>query len=248
MPASWWASHPRIIPAACLPAWNCSACWRRGPSRPGAAPTPRPAQLVGDFLAGRPSTQLGSVVPSYKPGVTPTDLSLCLPDFAVAAIREALPVFGRQIRGFDMHDAVMTGVETRTSSPVRITRGAGMQSLNTAGLFPAGEGAGYAGRYIVRRDRRHTGRGGAGGQPLAIGNRGHGKARCSFLKKRTKRLLAVLSRSRRRAYANGKKSFASFLQNRSPSYYATSVCITSPFIGWPQDPKAYRYADLCCRA
>ncbi|MBW6398678.1 NAD(P)/FAD-dependent oxidoreductase [Roseomonas sp. HJA6] len=104
-----------------------------------------PAQRVGDFLAGRPSTELGSVVPSYKPGVTPTDLARCLPDFVVAAIREALPAFGRQIRGFDMEDAVMTGVETRTSSPIRIRRGADFQSINTQGLFPAGEGAGYAG-------------------------------------------------------------------------------------------------------
>ena len=104
-----------------------------------------PAQRVGDFLAGRPSTALGEVVPSYKPGVTPTDLALCLPDFAVAAIREALPAFGRQIPGFDMADAVMTGVETRTSSPIRIRRDATFQSLNTRGLYPAGEGAGYAG-------------------------------------------------------------------------------------------------------
>ncbi len=104
-----------------------------------------PAQLVGDFLAGRPSTTLGSVAPSYKPGLTPTDLSLCLPDFAVAAIREALPEFARQIPGFDMADAVMTGVETRTSSPIRIRRDATCQSINTRGLFPAGEGAGYAG-------------------------------------------------------------------------------------------------------
>ena len=104
-----------------------------------------PAQRVGDFLAGRPSTTLGSVVPSYKPGVTPTDLSRCLPDFAVAAIREALPAFGRQIRGYDMEDAVMTGVETRTSSPIRIRRNARFHSVNTLGLYPAGEGAGYAG-------------------------------------------------------------------------------------------------------
>jgi uncharacterized FAD-dependent dehydrogenase len=104
-----------------------------------------PAQRVGDFLAGRASTSLGAVIPSYKPGVTPTDLARCLPDFAVAAIREALPAFGRQIRGFDMDDAVMTGVETRTSSPVRIRRDAAMRSVNTLGLYPAGEGAGYAG-------------------------------------------------------------------------------------------------------
>jgi len=104
-----------------------------------------PAQRVEDFLAGRASTTLGAVVPSYKPGVTPTDLALCLPDFAVTAIREALPAFGKQIAGFDMADAVMTGVETRTSSPVRIRRDASLQSLNTRGLYPAGEGAGYAG-------------------------------------------------------------------------------------------------------
>jgi uncharacterized protein len=104
-----------------------------------------PAQRVGDFLAKRASTELGAVVPSYKPGVTPTDLSSCLPDYAVAAIREALPAFERQLKGFSMADAVMTGVETRTSSPLRITRGPDFQSLNTRGLFPAGEGAGYAG-------------------------------------------------------------------------------------------------------
>lgn len=104
-----------------------------------------PAQLVGDFLAGRPSTALGSVTPSYKPGVTLTDLSSSLPDYAIAAIREALPAFERQIKGFSMHDAVLTGVETRTSSPLRITRRDDFQSMNTDGLFPAGEGAGYAG-------------------------------------------------------------------------------------------------------
>ena len=107
-----------------------------------------PAQLVGDFLAGRPSTMLGSVVPSYRPGVTPTDLSDCLPDYAIAAIREALPVFGRQIPGFDMADAVLTGVETRTSSPIRIARGENLASRNTSGLFPAGEGAGFAGGIL----------------------------------------------------------------------------------------------------
>ncbi|MBY0583729.1 MAG: NAD(P)/FAD-dependent oxidoreductase, partial [Sphingomonas sp.] len=107
-----------------------------------------PAQRLGDFLAGRPSTTLGAVVPSYRPGVHPTDLAECLPDFAVAAMREALPVFGRQIKGYDHPDVVMTGVETRTSSPVRFTRGEDMQSLNIAGLFPAGEGAGYAGGIL----------------------------------------------------------------------------------------------------
>ena len=107
-----------------------------------------PAQRVGDFLAGRASTSLGSVVPSYRPGVTPTDLAQCLPEFAVEAMREAIPVFGLQIAGYDHPDVVMTGVETRTSSPVRFTRGEDMQSLNTAGLFPAGEGAGYAGGIL----------------------------------------------------------------------------------------------------
>ncbi len=107
-----------------------------------------PAQLVGDFLAGRPSTALGSVSPSYKPGVFMTDLSSCVPDYAAAAIREALPAFDKQIRGFAMHDAVLTGVETRTSSPIRIVRDKAYQSLNTRGLFPAGEGAGYAGGIL----------------------------------------------------------------------------------------------------
>ncbi len=107
-----------------------------------------PAQRLGDFLAGRASTSLGSVVPSYRPGVQPADLADCLPDYAVAAMREALPVFGRQIPGYDHPDVVMTGVETRTSSPVRFTRGADLQSLNTAGLYPAGEGAGYAGGIL----------------------------------------------------------------------------------------------------
>jgi uncharacterized FAD-dependent dehydrogenase len=122
--------------------------WEEQAFLAGGSSYAAPGQLVGDFLAGRPSTTLGAVVPSYKPGVTPTDLARCLPAFAVTAIREALPVFGRRIAGFDMADAVMTGVETRTSSPIRITRGADFQSLNTAGLFPAGEGAGYAGGIL----------------------------------------------------------------------------------------------------
>ncbi len=105
-----------------------------------------PAQLVGDFVAGVASTALGSVEPSYKPGVTMTDLASALPDYAVTAIREAIPAFEKQIPGFFMSDAVLTGVETRTSSPIRITRrDDDLQSLNVRGLFPAGEGAGYAG-------------------------------------------------------------------------------------------------------
>jgi len=107
-----------------------------------------PGQLVGDFLAGRPSTQLGSVIPSYTPGVHLCDLSTALPDYAIAAIREALPAFDRQIHGFAMADAKLTGVETRTSSPLRITRGKDFQSINVKGLYPAGEGAGYAGGIL----------------------------------------------------------------------------------------------------
>ena len=107
-----------------------------------------PGQLVGDFIADRPSTALGTVMPSYTPGVTLGDLNTALPDYAIAAIREALPAFDKQIRGFAMRDAVLTGVETRTSAPIRITRNDGCQSLNTRGLFPAGEGAGYAGGIL----------------------------------------------------------------------------------------------------
>jgi len=107
-----------------------------------------PAQRVGDFLARRESATLGEVVPSYRPGVRPTDLAACLPDFAVAAIRESLPAFDRQIKGFALADAVLTGVETRTSSPVRIRRDDSFQSVNTRGLYPAGEGAGYAGGIL----------------------------------------------------------------------------------------------------
>ncbi|MEY4159572.1 MAG: hypothetical protein RLZZ136_193 [Pseudomonadota bacterium] len=108
-----------------------------------------PGQKVSDLLAGRPSSgDFGSVVPSYQPGVTLTDLSLCLPDFVMESLREAIPVFGRQIAGYDHPDVIMTGVESRTSSPVRFTRGADLQSLNTRGLYPAGEGAGYAGGIL----------------------------------------------------------------------------------------------------
>jgi len=107
-----------------------------------------PGQLVGDFLARRPSSALGSVQPSYTPGVHLCDLSPALPEYAITAIREALPAFDKKIKGFAMNDAVLTGVETRTSSPVRIKRNAQYQSLNTKGLYPAGEGAGYAGGIL----------------------------------------------------------------------------------------------------
>ncbi len=107
-----------------------------------------PGQLVGDFIKNLPSSQFGSVLPSYKPGVKLGSLTTALPDYAIAAIREALPAFGMKIKGFDMHDAVLTGVETRTSAPLRITRAEDFQSLNVAGLYPAGEGAGYAGGIL----------------------------------------------------------------------------------------------------
>ena len=114
----------------------------------GGATYEAPGQLVGDFMAGRPSTVLGDIVPSYRPGVHLTKLDQCLPSFVVEAIREALPTFGRQIKGYARADAVLTGVETRTSSPIRITRGADLCSVNTRGLYPAGEGAGYAGGIL----------------------------------------------------------------------------------------------------
>jgi len=107
-----------------------------------------PGQLVGDFLNHRPSTALGVVKPSYAPGVHLTDLSQSLPEYAIAAIREAIPAFNKQIKGFAMDDAMLTGVETRTSSPIRIKRNEDYQSINTVGLYPAGEGAGYAGGIL----------------------------------------------------------------------------------------------------
>ncbi len=107
-----------------------------------------PGQLVGDFLVQRPSSALGSVQPSYTPGVHLCDLSLALPDYAITAIREAIPAFDKKIKGFAMNDAVLTGVETRTSSPIRIKRNEHFQSLNIKGLYPAGEGAGYAGGIL----------------------------------------------------------------------------------------------------
>ncbi|AQT69413.1 hypothetical protein STSP2_02602 [Anaerohalosphaera lusitana] len=107
-----------------------------------------PAQTVGDFLAGRPTTRFGNVLPSFRPGVTGCDLRHCLPDYVAAAICEAIPAMSRKLENFDMPDAVLTGVETRSSSPVRILRGDDFCSLNTAGLYPAGEGAGYAGGII----------------------------------------------------------------------------------------------------
>jgi uncharacterized FAD-dependent dehydrogenase len=119
--------------------------WERAAFRAGGETYAAPAQTVGDLLAHRASTALGQVTPSYKRAARPADLAACLPAFAIEAIREALGKFDRDIPGFAMHDAVLTGVETRTSSPIRIPRGPDGHSLNTPGLFPAGEGAGYAG-------------------------------------------------------------------------------------------------------
>ena len=108
-----------------------------------------PGQLIGDFVAGLASTELGSVIPSYKPAVHLTDLAPSLPEYAIAALREAFPAFNKQIKGYYQMDAILTGVETRTSSPIRIKRrDDDLQSLNTRGLFPAGEGAGYAGGIL----------------------------------------------------------------------------------------------------
>ena len=122
--------------------------WERLAFMAGGSNYMAPGQKLGDFLSGKASTEFGTVIPSYQPGVHLTDLALCLPDYVIEAIREALPVFGRQVPGYDHPDVVITGVETRTSAPVRITRGKDRQSLNTAGLYPAGEGAGYAGGIL----------------------------------------------------------------------------------------------------
>jgi uncharacterized FAD-dependent dehydrogenase len=114
----------------------------------GGANYQAPGQRVGDFLANRGSSGWGTVTPSYRPGVTPVNLAPSLPAYAIEAIREALPVFGRKIKGFDMEDALLTGVETRTSSPLKMPRGEDLQSSNVRGLYPAGEGASYAGGIL----------------------------------------------------------------------------------------------------
>ena len=114
-------------------------------SRLGGENYDAPAQKVGDFLKGVSSETLGTVEPSFKPGIKLTDLSNALPDFCIEAIREAIPAFNRKIKGFALDDALLTGVETRTSAPICIKRGPDFQSISTKGLFPAGEGAGYAG-------------------------------------------------------------------------------------------------------
>ncbi len=122
--------------------------WERKAFQLGGSHYEAPVQLVADFLASRESKCLGEIKPSYKPGVTLCDLASCLPAYVVEALREAIPIFEQKIKGFSRPDAVLTGVETRSSSPVRITRGPNMESLSVAGLIPAGEGAGYSGGII----------------------------------------------------------------------------------------------------
>ncbi|HEY4147147.1 NAD(P)/FAD-dependent oxidoreductase [Pinirhizobacter sp.] len=137
---------PEDYPGGPLAGVDFQRVWESRAFELGGGNYDAPGQLVGDFLAGKASTSLGSVEPSYKPGVQLCDLATALPDYAITAMREAIPAFDRQIKGFAMHDAVLTGVETRTSSPIRIRRhDDSLQSINTPGLYPAGEGAGYAG-------------------------------------------------------------------------------------------------------
>ncbi|HQR04279.1 MAG TPA: NAD(P)/FAD-dependent oxidoreductase [Rhodocyclaceae bacterium] len=138
----------RDYPGHALAGIDFQRHWEASAFEAGGGTYAAPAQRIGDFLLGRPSLAQGNVTPSYRPGVRWTDLSLYLPEFVTTALREAIPAFARQIRGYDLADAVMTGVETRTSSPIRIRRGENLQSINTRGLFPAGEGAGYAGGIL----------------------------------------------------------------------------------------------------
>jgi uncharacterized FAD-dependent dehydrogenase len=140
---------PQDYPGGPLAGIELQRFWEERAFELGGGTYEAPGQRVGDFLAERPTRAFGSVTPSYRPGVRPGDLRASLPDYAIAAIREAIPEFDKQLRGFAMDDAVLTGVETRTSSPIRITRhDASLQSLTTPGLYPAGEGAGYAGGIL----------------------------------------------------------------------------------------------------
>jgi hypothetical protein len=122
--------------------------WERKAFNIGGSNYFAPVQLVGDFLAGRPSDALGEVRPTYTPGVTPCDLAQCLPGFVVETLRLAIPQMDKKLKGFAGGDAVMTAVESRSSSPLRIVRDETLQSLAVKGLYPAGEGAGYAGGII----------------------------------------------------------------------------------------------------
>ncbi|NQS91181.1 MAG: hypothetical protein HQ574_02130 [Chloroflexi bacterium] len=122
--------------------------WEENAFQIGGGNYNAPVQLVGDFIGGKPSRQMGEVNPTYLPGVTPGDLRNALPPEVIKAILEALPIFERKIHGFTLPDAVLTGVETRTSSPLRILRGKDFQSISLKGLYPVGEGSGYAGGII----------------------------------------------------------------------------------------------------
>ncbi|MFM2319598.1 MAG: hypothetical protein RLZZ215_2219, partial [Pseudomonadota bacterium] len=139
---------PEDYPGNVLAGLDFQRKWESRAFELGGESYQAPAQLVGDFLKNLPSKHLGEVEPSYQPGVHLTNLATSLPEYAIMAIREALPAFEKQIKGFSRYDAVLTGVETRTSSPIRITRGQDFQSLNIQGLYPAGEGAGYAGGIL----------------------------------------------------------------------------------------------------
>ncbi len=139
---------PEDYPGGPLAGLDFQRRWEERAFELGGGTYDAPGQLVGDFLANRPSTEFGSVLPSYRPGVRLGDLSTSLPDYAIAAIREALPAFDKQLKGFAMADALLTAVETRTSSPIRIERNESLESPSTAGLYPAGEGAGFAGGIL----------------------------------------------------------------------------------------------------
>ena len=139
---------PEDYPQGALGGVEFQRQWEKRAFELGGADYKAPGQLLGDFLANRPSKTFGSVLPSYKPGVKLGNLNTSLPAYAIEALREALPAFDKKIKGFLLEDAVLTGVETRTSSPVRITRGKDFQSVNTQGLYPSGEGAGYAGGIL----------------------------------------------------------------------------------------------------
>ena len=140
---------PEDYPGGPLAGMEFQRFWESRAVELGGGNYHAPVQLVGDFLVGRPSTAFGSVQPSYTPGINLCDLSDALPEYVITAIREALPAFAKKIKNFDLADAVLTGVESRTSSPVCVKRNTDdLQSINTRGFYPAGEGAGYAGGIL----------------------------------------------------------------------------------------------------
>ncbi len=139
---------PKDYPENALAGIDFQRHWEKQAFKLGGETYDAPGQRVGDFLKKRPSTALGAILPSYTPGVHLCDLNKSLPDYAIEAIREALPVFDKKIKGFAMDDALLTAIETRTSSPIRIKRLDNFQSVNTKGLYPSGEGAGYAGGIL----------------------------------------------------------------------------------------------------